>query len=262
MTETIDQVVGAVFEGRYTIERVLSASGTGTLFKATQIAVQRPVAIRIVNPRKVGDPAEVARFKGEAQQIAGLMHPNILSLIDFGQDSQGRLYVVREYLEGERLHDLIRREAPLRPARVAHIALQILDALAMAHSQGVVHRDLNPWNVFVTQIGQSRDYIKLLEFRIAPGGEAGALSPSAVDLPLYRSPEELAGQAATPQSDLYAFGVLLYEMVTGYRPFQMGDPTELARAHAQLPPPAPEVDGQAVSGPLVELALWCLLIHI
>lgn len=255
---TVETLVGATYEGRYAIERVLSIGGMGTLFKATQLAVQRPVCVRVVNPDKVVDPQKVERFITEARKLASLTHANVIDLIDFGQDAQGRLFLVRDYLEGERLHQLIAREAPLAPERIAHICSQILDPLAQAHQQGIVHRELNPRNIFVTEIGQTRDFIKLLEFRIADARDDTWVKQDR-ELPYYTPPELLTdGIPVDDRTDLYALGCILYELLTGHVPFAYREYEDVRRAQIHEPPPPPYIDGIAVRGRLVDLINACL----
>lgn len=257
MRETIEHLTGAVYQERYAIDRVLPNTGMGTLFKATQLAVQRPVALRIVNPLKDATAAEVDRFTAEARQIASLHHANIVGLIDFGQDEQGRLFLVREYLEGERLAAVMERDAPLAPERIVAIAMQVLDALAEAHKRGILHRDLNPLNIFVDRLGYQRDFIKLLEFRIRSTSDEGH-GLFADEPPTYRAPEDIRGEAVTGQADIYSLGAVLYEMLTGHPPFR-GDTVEaVVRAILDDEPPAPTVEGQRVAGPLVDVILACL----
>jgi len=256
---TVETLVGAVYEGRYAIERVLSIGGMGTLFKATQLAVARTVAVRVVNPQKVTDPAKVERFITEARKLASFSHANVIDLIDFGQDAQGRLFQVREYLEGERLHQLIERDAPVQPERIAHIAAQILDALAEAHANGILHRDLNPRNIFVTTIGVHSDFIKLLEFRLAHGRDDTWVERDP-DKPNYSSPEILQEDTmpVDDRSDLYSLGCICYEMLTGHVPFAYATYGDVKRAQISEQPPPPHVGGQQVHGRLVDLILACM----
>ena len=155
-----------LFAGRYRVERQIGRGGMGSVFLATQVAVDRRVAIKVLDETS-RDQTLANRFIREARVIAQLNHPSIVNLIDFGEDERGRLYLVMEYIDGESLKDLIAREAPLDPDRVVHIAAQVLEALASAHAINVIHRDLKPDNLMVSRLAGRDDYVKVLDFGIA-----------------------------------------------------------------------------------------------
>ena len=158
----------------------------------------------------------VARFQQEALSVAGLHHPNTIRIFDYGQSSDGQLFLVMEYLEGESLGDMIDAQAPIEPERVIKIGGQVLDALAEAHSNGIIHRDLKPDNIFVTKVGLQDDFIKVLDFGIAKmeRGEARKRQLTqtgiVVGSPGYMAPEQVQSLPLTAQVDLYAVGAVMY----------------------------------------------------
>ncbi|PKN57698.1 MAG: hypothetical protein CVU56_09745 [Deltaproteobacteria bacterium HGW-Deltaproteobacteria-14] len=254
-----------LFAGRYRIERKLGRGGMGSVFLATQLAVDRKVAIKVLE-NVSEDGVMVARFQREARVIAQLQHPNIVNLIDFGENERGQLYLVMEFIDGEPLTSLIKREAPLDPVRVVQIALQITEALAAAHDINVIHRDLKPDNTMMLGGGGRRDYVKILDFGIAkvkrsdPGHQdtvqtrAGLIVGSL----RYISPEQVESKEVTVRTDFYALGGILYELLTGRRVFDYASPADCAIAHLTEPPQPPTLEGAPVTGPLVELIMQCL----
>ena len=256
---------GTTFQGRYRIEEQLGSGGMGAVYRATQLSVDRPVALKVIHAKLADNLSDVARFQQEARAIAALHHPNIVSLIDFGQADSGELFLVMEHLEGMSLGRLIRHEAPLAPERVIHISRQIFEALHQAHSRDIVHRDMKPENIFVSTMGRKGDFVKLLDFGIAKvnKNEHSALSTitqtgTIVGSPRYMAPEQARGKEVTGQTDLYAVGAMMYEMVTGKPVFDAESATDCVIMHVTEAPPRPVVDGQYVSGPLIGLILGLL----
>lgn len=254
-----------IFAGRYRVERRLGRGGMGSVYLATQLVVDRKVAIKVLE----SDPDDAvmkSRFSREARVIAQLQHPNVVQLIDFGEDERGQLFLVMEYIDGEPLKDLIAREAPLEPARVVHIGLQLADALAAAHAMGVIHRDLKPDNVMLPRGATSRrDFPKVLDFGIAKVIRADRSNDTVktqagliVGSLRYISPEQVESGTITPQTDLYALGCILYELLAGRRVFEYASPADCAVAHLTERPAPPSRDGAPLAGPLVELIMRCL----
>ena len=256
---------GTTFQGRYRIEEQLGSGGMGAVYRATQLSVDRPVALKVIHAKLADNLSDVARFQQEARAIAALHHPNIVSLIDFGQADSGELFLVMEHLEGMSLGRLIRHEAPLSAERVIHISRQIFEALHQAHSRDIVHRDMKPENIFVSTMGRKGDFVKLLDFGIAKvnKNEHSALSTitqtgTIVGSPRYMAPEQARGREVTGQTDLYAVGAMMYEMVTGKPVFDAESATDCVIMHVTEAPPRPVVGGQYVSGPLIGLILGLL----
>ncbi|MGM0577563.1 MAG: protein kinase domain-containing protein [Myxococcota bacterium] len=259
-----DPLVGTVFDERYRVDAVLGRGGMGAVYRAVQLAVNRPVALKVLRPELAQELKEVARFQQEARAVAALNHPNTIRLFDFGQVDDGSLFLVMEYLEGEPLGALLKREAPLEPARVVRLAEQILESLAEAHAHGIVHRDMKPANLFLTEVFGKRDFVKVLDFGIAKveGDRAaeGRLTGTGVAIgsPRYIAPEQACGREVTGQADLYALGAILYELLTGGPVFRRRTATDYMLAHIKEQAPPPTLDGEPLRGPLPDLIMRCL----
>jgi beta-lactam-binding protein with PASTA domain/predicted Ser/Thr protein kinase len=245
---------GDVVDGRY---RVLSRLGTGGMadvYLAEDQQLGRKVALKLLHRRFAEDPGFVERFRREAQAAAGLAHPNVVSVYDRGA-YDGTYYIAMEYLPGRSLKQLIRQEAPLDPVRAIEIAVQILKAARFAHRRGVIHRDLKPHNVIVDDSGHA----KVTDFGIARAGasdmtETGSIMGTAQ----YLSPEQAQGLAVAAPSDLYAVGVVLYEMLTGQVPFDAESPVTIALRHVSEAPVPPSQLNPAVPPELEQAVLWAL----
>jgi eukaryotic-like serine/threonine-protein kinase len=232
-----------VIAGRYRLERRLGAGGMSEVWAAEDLELDRTVAVKLLAPE-----ADPARFEREARAAAGLSHPNICALYDYGEDSRRR-YMVLEYLPGGTLEERLASGRPLPDADTERIAREIAAGLAHAHDRGLVHRDLKPSNVLFDAEGRA----KIADFGIvymdaAPGlTEAGTVLGTAA----YISPEQAAGGPATPASDVYAFGVILFRMLTGRLPFEAPDALTVALMHRDRPPP-PVSELRADAPPLLE----------
>jgi serine/threonine protein kinase len=257
MAETQDSLVGQNFEDRYVIEELLGQNEVSCLYRANQVSVQRSVAIRISHAAISEDPEKASRFETAAEAIGAIHHPNIINLIDFGTSSDGRIFLVREFIEGERLHQLMTNQQPMEMRRVLHIVMQILDALAEAHSHGIVHRDLNPRSIFIHQVGASGDFIKVFDFRIGIPTSAKRELLVSQD-PHYMAPEQIRGEGVSPKTDLYAVGVLGYQLLTGRPPFEGADRPAIVAGHIEKLPEPPRVRGRILSDPLSNLIIQCL----
>lgn len=238
------------FEGpvgdRYEIGEPLGKGGMSEVFSATDLRLGRPVAIKFLR-EDIEDPSARARIEAEAKSAAKLSHPNIVNVYDAGEHGQ-RPYVVMELADARSLADVIREEGPLPADRARSIATQVLAALGAAHAQGIVHRDVKPANILVAEDGG----VKLADFGIAKSfSEVAAgltMAGQVMGTPTYLSPEQAAGQSATPRSDLYALGVVLFETLTGRPPYTGDTPLAVVSAHATAPVPdirevSPDVPG-------------------
>lgn len=259
---SIDLAPGDLFAGRYRIDRQVGRGGMGAVYLAEQEPLSRKVAIKVLHG--TADETTVARFQREARLIAQLQHPHIVGLIDFGEDD-GRLYLVMEYIDGEALTALLKREAPLPPKRACEIALQVAEALAVAHDIQVVHRDVKPDNVMIIKTAAGQDFVKMLDFGVAKikreGDQQNTIETKAgliVGSLRYISPEQVESGDITTRTDIYSFGCILYEMLTGKRVFEYPSPADCAIAHLTEKPKAPTIEGRALTGPLVDLVMRCL----
>ena len=242
----IDPVIGTVIGERYRILEKIGFGGMATVYRAEHQLLHKAVAVKLLLPELVGEGDMAARFEREAIAAARLDHPNVVSITDFGRTPEGRMFLVMEYLEGTPLDQLIEASGRLPPDRAIEIGRQLLRGLAHAHDVGVVHRDLKPSNVMVSRHTGGREVAKIIDFGIAKivGGasigphvqtQAGIVFGTAD----FLAPERLLGKGdSDPRSDLYAAGVVLYEMLTGVRPFHDPDPyVVVKRAIAEEPRP-------------------------
>src|SRR4051812_7466427 len=235
MATSTDPLIGRVFDRRYTIERKLGAGGMANVYLAEDGELGRRVAIKILNDRHSHDDQFVERFRREAKNAAGLSHPNIVSIYDRGE-FDGSYYIAMEYLEGRTLKELIVRNGPTPVPIAIDYARQVLSAIAFAHRNGVVHRDIKPHNIVVGRDGR----LKVTDFGIARSGasqmtEAGSIIGTAQ----YLSPEQARGAHVDQRSDIYSVGIVLYEMLTGEVPFGGDTPVEIAMKHLSAVPSAP-----------------------
>ncbi|PRQ08237.1 serine/threonine-protein kinase [Enhygromyxa salina] len=249
-----DPYLGVVIEDRYRIEELLGSGAMGRVYKAEQTALHKPFAIKILSPQLTNDPDSQARFANEAHNCASLNHPNVVSVVDYGRTHDGITYLVMEYIEGRSLEQIIYDEFPLTRERIADLILQVLAALAEAHGLGVLHRDLKPENILVQSLRTRGELLKVLDFGIAklmddaPNARArpGLTSQGAVcGTPEYMSPEQACGLKLDQRSDIYAVGVILYQMLTGRPPFESDVAVEILHRHIhEVPKPPSEVLGK------------------
>jgi eukaryotic-like serine/threonine-protein kinase len=235
--------------GRYRLQDILSSTRMAEVWRALDAELDRRVVVKLLAPG-----ADRERFEREARAVAALGHPNIVQLFDFGEEE--RWYMVFEYLPGGSLEERLAEVDALSPDDVARIADDVAAGLAHAHERGVIHRDLKPANVLFDSEGRA----KIADFGIARVVGADTLTDPGTVLgtAAYISPEQVRGEESTPASDVYAFGVLLYRMLTGRHPFDADNPTELAALHRDEDPrPLQQVRADAPST-LSALAMSCL----
>ncbi len=236
-----DPLLGSTIDDRFVVRARLGQGGMGIVYSAWQTSVGREVAIKVIRPRPGHDTATAKRFLREAKLASSLSHPATVGVIDFGQSEGGVLYLVMELLRGQTLAELLRQQGRLEVHRVVRIATQICDALEAAHRLGIIHRDLKPANVMILAEPPGRDLVKVLDFGLAKveDDDASTVTQSGrmVGTPSHLSPEVVLGEAATPRSDLYAVGVLLYEMLDGRLPFTADNVNLMVTMHAYEPPP-------------------------
>ncbi len=240
-----DPLVGASIDGRYQVTERIGAGGMAVVYGATQLNVDRPVAIKVLGSGSAADDEVVQRFQNEARVIARLRHPNVLKLHDVGTLEDGRLYIVTELLHGAPLDRLVHDRA-LTPQQVVRLMQPVAEALAEAHNAGVIHRDLKPANLYLERAGDV-ELIKVLDFGIAKlGGQVRVTASGSIfGTPRYMSPEQAEARELDGRSDIYSLGVVLFECFCGRAPFEGDSPAKLLIQHvSELPPPLAELSPQ------------------
>ncbi|HVK78384.1 MAG TPA: serine/threonine-protein kinase [Kofleriaceae bacterium] len=241
-----DPLIGTVLDGRYEILARIGEGGMGVVYKARQVSIDRVIAIKVLNPQMAQDPTWVQRFGNEARACSRLQHPNTIRMFDFGQTSDGRYFLTMEFLEGNVLRQAI-QQGPMAPHRVVKVLIQCCASLAEAHSIGIIHRDIKPDNVFLLNMAGSPDFVKLLDFSVAKllqeNDRMKTQAGVVFGTPQYMSPEQGRGLPLDARSDLYALGILAFEMLTGRVPFNDDNPMTVLQMHlrAELPPLPPNI---------------------
>ncbi len=254
-----DPLIGQMVNGRYEVLARIGEGGMGWVYKARQEPIGRMVALKVLLGEFANDEHIAKRFLNEARIISQLKHPNTVSLIDFGHlDGSGQLFIAMEFLGGGQLRDLIER-GRLDPVSTLRVARQVCQSLAEAHAKGIYHRDLKPENVLLDDVKGEQIVVRVVDFGIAKLNPA-MLDPDAAPLsiqlttpgarlgtPAYIPPEQAFGKAVDGRTDLYALGVMLYEMLTGHLPFKSDSDHGLYLEHLHTPPrpireAAPDLD--------------------
>ena len=230
--------VGSTVDNRYFIERLIGEGGMGVVYRGRHKLIDKKVAIKILRGDMARDAEMTERFLQEARAASTIGNPHIIDISDFGVLSDGATYFAMEYLEGRSLTAAMQGE-PLSLPRILHVVKQIADGLAAAHSANIVHRDMKPDNVFLIQRGADPDFVKILDFGIAKvGGEASRLTRagSVFGTPHYMAPEQASGSQVDARADVYALGVILYEMTSGKVPFDADSFMGIAMQHMHKAP--------------------------
>jgi eukaryotic-like serine/threonine-protein kinase len=222
-----------VLDDRYDVVRPLGSGGMGEVFLARDRVLGRDVALKVLRKQFAGDEEFAERFKREAMSAASLSHPNIVQVYDRGETEEGDSYIAMEYVPGGTLKERISGDGPLESADAAALGAQVAEALGAAHDRGMVHRDIKPQNVLLTASGGA----KVADFGIARAGSSATISRtgSVMGTAGYMSPEQALGKPATPKSDLYSLGVVLYEALTGELPYTADNPIAVSMKHVNEP---------------------------
>lgn len=233
-----------ILNGQFQILQKIGSGGMGAVYKASQPAMNRMVAVKILHPKLANRKDLVSRFRREARAMSHLQHPNTVKVFLYGELEDGSLYIVMEYLEGKNLNQVVRKEGPLPVERAIPVLMQVCGALQEAHLQGIVHRDLKPENIFLSTNGGLKDYPKVLDFGLAKVTER-ELRPGSIMLtqegmvfgtPEFMSPEQAQGKVLDARSDIYSLATILYEVLTGKLPFEAKTPMEYIQFHVTKPP--------------------------
>src|SRR5262249_30614520 len=239
---TRDALVGKILADTYEIVDRIGEGGMGVVYRARQISVDRIVAIKVLNAQVAQDPQWVGRFINEAKACSKLQHPNTVRLFDFRQTREGLLFMAMEFLDGQSIRTAIDRYGRFQPVRVLRIISQCCQSLAEAHNLGIIHRDIKPDNLFLVTVGGQQDYVKVLDFSVAKlkqaSGSAMQTQAGVVfGTPNYMSPEQGRGLPLDARSDIYALGIVAYEMLMGRPPFSSQNPMEVLAMHVRTPVP-------------------------
>ncbi|MDP9033991.1 MAG: serine/threonine-protein kinase, partial [Myxococcota bacterium] len=260
-----DPLIGRSLPGGYLILELVGVGGMGRVYRAEQTNLARTVAVKIIHPHLVGEENAAARFITEARAASRLNHPNSVGIIDFGKSPDGQLYLVMEFLRGRDLARVAYEDGPLPFRRIVDILRQALAALAEAHNANIIHRDLKPENIILEQVRSGADFVKVVDFGLAKmradTPQRNITSPGIVcGTPEYMSPEQARGDPLDPRSDLYAVGVILYQLLTGQLPFDGDSPTQVVLAHLSRAPKDPRevAPGRQIPQPLVDIVMRTL----
>jgi serine/threonine protein kinase len=251
--DEVPSLVGKTLSGRYRIERLLAEGGMGAVYLAEHVHMHKRFAVKVLLPAMTQRPDVVSRFEREAIAAAHIDHPNVAGATDFGKCEDGCFFLVLEYVEGVPLSTVI-AEGPIEVGRALHIARQIALALASAHALGIVHRDLKPDNVMLVDRNGNADFAKVLDFGVAKvpvfqPAEPLTLAGKICGTPAYMSPEQALGRAVDARADLYALGIVLFEMLTGVRPFEEEGEHMVSALKVMCDPPAMASANEAVVVP-------------
>jgi hypothetical protein len=214
-----DPLIGRLLADRYKVLRTIGEGGMGRVYLAEHVRMGRLSAVKVMSPALSPTADAIGRFNREAANASRINQPNVAAIYDFGETEDGTLYLAMEYVEGETLSAVLRREGPFSPTRAAEITGQIADGLTAAHHLGIVHRDLKPDNILVTRSHDGREWVKIVDFGIAKATQADADQNvtslgMAVGTPEYMSPEQIAGEQLDGRTDLYSLGLVLFNMLT------------------------------------------------
>src|SRR5437764_7818356 len=240
-----DPLIGKTLAGKYLVEELIKHGGMGAVYRGKHVLMEKTVAIKVLRPSLAVDNEVVARFSREAKAAYRISHPHAVSVTDFGEDENGVVFLVMEYLDGRTLKEIVRSEGPLALDRIVEIVRQVAGALDAAHQQGVIHRDLKSDNIMLSRT-DGGEWAKVLDFGMAKIQQPhGAPDPDitaanlVVGTPQYMSPEQCAQSGPLDaRSDIYSFGVILYEMLAGRVPFTGESPTVIMMKQVQDPPPS------------------------
>src|SRR5262245_23661262 len=244
---------GALLSGRYRVVAPLGKGGMGEVYRADDLTLGQPVALKFLPPHLAQDPDRLARFRKEVATARRVSHPHVCRVYDLAE-VDGQPFLTMEFIDGDDLASVLRRFGRLPEARGVEVARQLCGALAAVHEQGLLHRDLKPHNVML----DGRGKVRLTDFGLAAVAEDLSGTDVRSGTPLYMAPEQLAGQGVSVQSDLFALGLVLYELFTGRKPFPATTRDELARQYEANAPPKPSSHVSGLNPAVERVLLRCL----
>jgi tRNA A-37 threonylcarbamoyl transferase component Bud32 len=260
-----DPLVGTEVAQRFRVEELIGQGGMGKVYRARHLSLDKLVCLKMLKTSLLDDPTVVGRFEREAKAASRINHANCIQVLDFGRNGEeGTLFIAMEYVQGKDLRIVLRDEWPLDEARLCHIMAQVCSALAEAHSQNVLHRDLKPENIMVEQRRGQPDFVKVLDFGIAKIMDSDAPGLTRADVvcgtPQYMAPEQATGSPLDARADLYALGVILYQLTTGHLPFDGQNSMEVLTKHVnEVPvPPRQKMPEAVISEAMEQLILRTL----
>jgi eukaryotic-like serine/threonine-protein kinase len=251
--------------GQYQLKERIGSGGMGEVYLAEHMLLRRPCAVKLIRPERVDDPSNMMRFEREVQAMAKLTHHNTVEIYDYGHADDGTFYYAMEYLPGQNLDQLVRKEGPVSPARAVHFLRQICNALSEAHGLGLIHRDIKPSNLMVCERGGVADVLKLLDFglvrEVYRSSSSDCITEEGViaGTPAFMSPEQCSGEKALDaRSDIYAVGAVAYFLLTGEPPFGDLKGLPMLFAHIREPVRPPSLLRANVPPDLESIVLRCL----
>jgi serine/threonine-protein kinase len=256
-----DPLIGSVVDGRYEVLSVLGEGGMGVVYEIRHRALGKRFALKALRKDLASDGEIAARFMQEARTAASVSHPGLVEITDFGKLPEGQPFFVMELLEGQSLSTMIRRGGPIPAARAIDIVRQIAEALGAAHERSIIHRDLKPDNIHISQAKGGRDRVTIVDFGLAKVIGTSRLTRAGMvfGTPHYMSPEQAMGEITDHRADVYALGVVMYEMFTGRVPFEADSYMGVLTKHMYMAPTPPsQLTGTAALGALEAILLRCL----
>jgi serine/threonine protein kinase len=262
-----DPLIGRVISERFKVLSLIARGGMGRVYRAEQVPLGRVCALKVLHPNYAGehDPEFHKRFFLEASTSSKLRHPNTVTIFDYGSTDDGIYFMAMELLEGRTLHRALREDGPFEAVRALRIVRQVCRSLREAHGMGVIHRDLKPANIFLVRNEDEEDFVKVLDFGLVKHLDEGAaehLTQTGLFMgsPKYMAPEQIQGERVSAATDVYALGVVLYELLTGKVPFDRGNSVNTLMAHVTepVPPMVKSNPAVAVPIPIAEFVARCL----
>ncbi len=235
---TCEAIQEALLGERYSVRACIGSGGMATVFKVWDNSLNKEFAVKLLNASLVEDASSLKRFELEAKAASSLNHPNLVTVYDFGVSTDGRPFIVMDYLEGANLADIVEKEGFMPFSRALHLFVQCAESMAYAHGKGIIHRDVKPSNIVVEKDDMGNDFVKLVDFGIAkvvPSHQTVTSNLTQTgDIfgsPLYMSPEQCQGNVQDSRSDIYSFGCVMYEVLTGEKPFAAANPIKTILKH-------------------------------